>query len=165
MLTGARSRNSPDYNGLALRMKPACVKARVARKSRGQKWPYGFDSRPEHINPSWNNFLEGFLYIPRFWHKPDVSLRKRHIWQSKGQKKNSNVLQNKHSVLQECAETSDSNHVGAIIDSCTMQSRNTVSTPLISGVKDGTSGWFSNLYVQSLLQKSLSKDLLFNHTS
>ena len=29
-------------------MKPACVKARVARKSRGQKCPYGFDSRPEH---------------------------------------------------------------------------------------------------------------------
>ena len=45
----ARSRNSPDYNGLALRMKPACVKARVARKSRGQKCPYGFDSRPEHV--------------------------------------------------------------------------------------------------------------------
>ena len=45
----AWSRNSPDYNGLALRMKPACVKARVARKSRGQKCPYGFDSRPEHM--------------------------------------------------------------------------------------------------------------------
>ena len=44
----AWSRNSPDYNGLAFRMKPACVKARVARKSRGQQCPYGFDSRPEH---------------------------------------------------------------------------------------------------------------------
>ena len=29
-------------------MKPACVKARVVRKSRGQQCPYGFDSRPEH---------------------------------------------------------------------------------------------------------------------
>ena len=49
-MPSARSRNSPDYNGLALRMKPACVKARVARKSRGQQWPYGFDSRPRHVN-------------------------------------------------------------------------------------------------------------------
>lgn len=30
-------------------MQPACIKAGVARKSRGQKWPYGFDSRPRHI--------------------------------------------------------------------------------------------------------------------
>ena len=47
-------------------MKPACVKARVARKSRGQKCPYGFDSRPEHTNPSWKKFLEGFLYVHHF---------------------------------------------------------------------------------------------------
>ena len=39
-------------------MKPACVKARVARKSRGQQCPYGFDSRPKHINPS-QEFLRG----------------------------------------------------------------------------------------------------------
>ena len=55
----AWSRNSPDYNGLALRMKPACVKARVARKSRGQQCPYGFDSRPKHIGQ--------FLGIARFY--------------------------------------------------------------------------------------------------
>ena len=59
MNSSARSRNSPDYNGLALRMKPACIKARVARKSRGPKRPYGFDSRPEHIGQ--------FLGIVRFY--------------------------------------------------------------------------------------------------
>ena len=58
----AWSRNSPDYNGLALRMKPACVKARVARKSRGQQCPYGFDSRPEHIN-SPSRYLGGLFLL------------------------------------------------------------------------------------------------------
>ena len=43
-------------------MKPACVKARVARKSRGQKCPYGFDSRPEHIN-SPSRYLGGLFCI------------------------------------------------------------------------------------------------------
>ena len=47
-------------------MKPACVKARVARKSRGQKCPYGFDSRPEHASPSWKKFPEGFLFVSQY---------------------------------------------------------------------------------------------------
>ena len=58
-------------------MKPACVKARVARKSRGQQCPYGFDSRPEHINPSWKKFREGFLYMHLFWHKHNISLQEK----------------------------------------------------------------------------------------
>ena len=62
--SGAWSRNSPDYNGLASRMKPACVKARVARKSRGQQCPYGFDSRPEHIKSLLEEILRGiFVFV------------------------------------------------------------------------------------------------------
>jgi hypothetical protein len=47
-------------------MKPACVKARVARKSRGQKCPYGFDSRPEHIKSLLEVILRGIFvsYAP-----------------------------------------------------------------------------------------------------
>ena len=60
--SSAWSRNSPDYNGLALGMKPACVKARVVRKSRGQQCPYGFDSRPKHMN-SPSRYLGGLFFI------------------------------------------------------------------------------------------------------
>ena len=70
--SGAWSRNSPDYNGLALRMKPACVKAGVARKSRGPKRPYGFDSRPEHegqflkIAPFYKSLIISTLLLSGF---------------------------------------------------------------------------------------------------
>ena len=53
-------------------MKPACVKAGVARKSRGPKRPYGFDSRPEHkgqflkIAPFYKSLIISTLLLPGF---------------------------------------------------------------------------------------------------
>ena len=66
-------------------MKPACVKARVARKSRGQQCPYGFDSRPKHINPSQEILERGFvssemLLIPPAGHKIGKNVSK---WRSR----------------------------------------------------------------------------------
>ena len=53
-------------------MKPACIKARVARKSRGPKRPYGFDSRPEHegqslkIGPFYKSLIISTLLLSGF---------------------------------------------------------------------------------------------------
>ena len=44
-------------------MKPACIKARVVRKSRGQQCPYGFDSRPKHIIPLGRNSERDFCFV------------------------------------------------------------------------------------------------------
>ena len=58
-------------------MKPACVKARVARKSRGQQCPYGFDSRPKHSKSLLETSLRGiFCYWNPLWHKVRLSLQK-----------------------------------------------------------------------------------------
>lgn len=38
------------------------AKAIVVRKSRGQQWPYGFDSRPGHENALFR-YLEGVFFV------------------------------------------------------------------------------------------------------
>ena len=93
-------------------MKPACVKARVARKSRGQKCPYGFDSRPEHMNPSWKRFPEGFLFVSQYGSSSNYSLHKRlGLWERFGLKKNSRKLFNYRIVHNAIKKYSlDTNH-------------------------------------------------------
>ena len=59
-------------------MKPACVKARVARKSRGQQCPYGFDSRPKHSKSLLEISLRGiFCLCAILRHELMLSLIKR----------------------------------------------------------------------------------------
>ena len=102
----AWSRNSPDYNGLAFGMKPACVKARVVRKSRGQQCPYGFDSRPKHLIPLGRNSERDFCFV--LWFSTDagyLSIRCKSMCSS-------------HPILQHAAQSRQSEPFGVARAAC-----------------------------------------------